>query len=57
VTEPINFNKIKAIRINGPERETKMSRLWRDWRNNRSIGILQYHRPQGAQARIKGMKY
>jgi hypothetical protein len=57
VTEPINFNKIKAIRINGPERETKMSRLWRDWRNNRSIGILQYNRPQGAQARIKGMKY
>jgi hypothetical protein len=31
--EPINFNKIKAIRINEPEREPKMSRIWRDWQN------------------------
>jgi hypothetical protein len=29
VTEPINFNKIKAIRIDEPETEPKMSRLWR----------------------------
>ncbi len=33
MAEPINFNKIKAIRINEPEREPKMSRLWHDWQN------------------------
>jgi hypothetical protein len=53
VAEPINFNKIKAMRINGPEREAKTNRLWCDWRNNRSIGTLPYHRAQCAQVAAK----
>jgi len=43
VTEPIKALRIKANRINEPEREPKMSRLWRVLENAARAGDESAH--------------